>query len=374
MYDGEFDGIIIGGGYNGLTTAGYLAKAGLKILVLERRMSYGGATITEEVTKPGFYHNLHANFIWSYGPPHQDMELHRYGLKMMYGEAERAYLFSDGASLITYTDDPYRTYQNFSQLLPKSDLDAMEDVFHRFLTKVEEEFYAPPKPTEERGQGLPDDDRKLYQEFCDMTGREVLTKLYGSDRLRTWASMNACVRGMPDFAPGTGDFFLRYAASPKLGIVRGGTRQLAHALAAFFHQHGGTILNGYHVEEIVMDGERAVGVKCANGASFRASKFVASGVRSAHHVPGVGGGGQGESGQSWIAARAGSWSSTRRCSGSTPRPTWRRTTPRSIRRTRTGPSRSSWAWTRSPTSTRIGARSSRGSSRPAPAATPAATR
>lgn len=278
MYDGEFDGIIIGGGYNGLTTAGYLAKAGLKVLVLERRMSYGGATITEEVTKPGFYHNLHANFIWSYGPPHQDMELHRYGLKMMYGEAERAYLFSDGASLITYTDDPHRTYQNFSQLLPKADLDTMEDVFHRFLTKVEEEFYAPPKPTEERGQGLPDDDRKLYQEFCDMTGREVLTKLYESDRLRTWASMNACVRGMPDFAPGTGDFFLRYAASPKLGIVRGGTRQLAHALAAFFHQHGGTILNGYHVEEIVMDGERAVGVKCSNGASFRASKFVASGI------------------------------------------------------------------------------------------------
>jgi phytoene dehydrogenase-like protein len=146
MYDGEFDGIIIGGGYNGLTTAGYLAKAGLRILVLERRLSYGGATITEEVTKPGFYHNLHANFIWSYGPPHQDMELARFGLRMMYGEAERAYLFSDGASLITYTDDPYRTYKNFAQLLPKSDLDTLEEVFHRYLTKVEEEFYAPPNP------------------------------------------------------------------------------------------------------------------------------------------------------------------------------------------------------------------------------------
>jgi hypothetical protein len=45
------------------------------MLVLERRMSYGGATITEEVTLPGFYHNLHANFVWSYGPPHQDFDL-----------------------------------------------------------------------------------------------------------------------------------------------------------------------------------------------------------------------------------------------------------------------------------------------------------
>ena len=60
MADGQFDGIIVGGGYNGLTLAGYMARQGLDVLVLERRMSYGGATITEEVTRPGFYHNLHA--------------------------------------------------------------------------------------------------------------------------------------------------------------------------------------------------------------------------------------------------------------------------------------------------------------------------
>ncbi|MDE0369953.1 MAG: NAD(P)-binding protein, partial [bacterium] len=57
MADGTFDGIIIGGGYNGLTLGGYMARQGLRTLVLERRLAYGGATITEEVTKPGFYHN-----------------------------------------------------------------------------------------------------------------------------------------------------------------------------------------------------------------------------------------------------------------------------------------------------------------------------
>jgi phytoene dehydrogenase-like protein len=117
-----------------------------------------------------------------------------------------------------------------------------------------------------------------YQRFCSMTGRQVINELYQSDELKTFISMNACVRGMPDFAPGTGDFFLRYAASPKLSIIRGGTHQLAHALAAFFHAHGGTILNGYHVEEIVVENNRAVGVKCSNGSSFSASKFVASGI------------------------------------------------------------------------------------------------
>ena len=50
MADGTFDGIIVGGGYNGLTLGGYMARQGLRVLVLERRMAYGGATITEEVT------------------------------------------------------------------------------------------------------------------------------------------------------------------------------------------------------------------------------------------------------------------------------------------------------------------------------------
>jgi phytoene dehydrogenase-like protein len=90
--------------------------------------------------------------------------------------------------------------------------------------------------------------------------------------------MNACVRGMPDFAPGTGDFFLRYAASPRLSIVRGGTRQIAHALAAFFHANGGVILNDSHVEQILMEDGRAVGVRTADGRTFRADRFVASAI------------------------------------------------------------------------------------------------
>lgn len=276
--DGEFDGIIIGSGYNGLTLGGYLAKQGLKVLVLERRMHYGGATITEEVIMPGVYHNLHANFIWSYGPPHQDFELHRYGLNMMYSEVERSYLFDDGTSLTTYTDDPYRTYQQFKDVIGKADTDALEEIFYRYLTKVEEEFYAPPKVHEERGAGLPDSDRSEYQRLCAMSGRELMDELFESDKLKTFIAVNACVRGNTDFYPGVGDFFLRYAASPKLGIIRGGTSQLAHSLAAFFHANGGTILNGTHVEKIIVEGGRATGVELADGRQFKATQFVASEV------------------------------------------------------------------------------------------------
>src|SRR5260370_38549095 len=56
----SYAGIIIGAGHHGLVLGSYLAKAGLDILLVERRLEYGGGLSTRGVTKPGFYHNLHS--------------------------------------------------------------------------------------------------------------------------------------------------------------------------------------------------------------------------------------------------------------------------------------------------------------------------
>ncbi len=56
----EYDVLIIGGGPNGLTLGAYLAKAGAKVFLVERRTEVGGGLATEMVTLPGFYHNRHA--------------------------------------------------------------------------------------------------------------------------------------------------------------------------------------------------------------------------------------------------------------------------------------------------------------------------
>ena len=58
--DKTYDGIVIGAGHHGLILGAYLAKAGLDILLVERRLTYGGGLSTREVTLPGFYHNLHS--------------------------------------------------------------------------------------------------------------------------------------------------------------------------------------------------------------------------------------------------------------------------------------------------------------------------
>ena len=73
----DYDGIIIGAGQHGLILASYLAKAGLRILLVERRLNYGGGLSTREVTNPGFYHNLHSinHFHISDTPWFRDLQL-----------------------------------------------------------------------------------------------------------------------------------------------------------------------------------------------------------------------------------------------------------------------------------------------------------
>ena len=79
--DKTYDGIIIGAGQHGLVLGSYLAKAGLEILLVDRRLTYGGGLCTREVTEPGFYHNLHSinHFHISETPWFSDLNLARHG-------------------------------------------------------------------------------------------------------------------------------------------------------------------------------------------------------------------------------------------------------------------------------------------------------
>ncbi len=113
----SYDLIIIGGGHNGLVTAAYLARAGLKVLVLERREVLGGACVTEEVW-PGFKVST-AAYVNSLLRPEiiRDLELKRHGFEMLPRNPSSFTPFPDGRSLLLGPDKAltHREISKFSR-------------------------------------------------------------------------------------------------------------------------------------------------------------------------------------------------------------------------------------------------------------------
>src|SRR5512145_2685572 len=99
-----YDLIVVGGGINGLTTAAYLAKAGAKVLVVERRHETGGGLVTEEFSR--FRFNLHAIYMMmlDVAPPYADLGLEADGCVYIRPEAELSLLMKGGRSLTLYSD------------------------------------------------------------------------------------------------------------------------------------------------------------------------------------------------------------------------------------------------------------------------------
>src|SRR5690348_2307098 len=97
-----YDGIVIGAGQHGLILSAYLAKAGLKIALVERRMQYGGGLMTDERTLPGFKHNLHSinHFSITSTPWFTDLDLDERGVEYIEPRYEFAQPHADGTALV----------------------------------------------------------------------------------------------------------------------------------------------------------------------------------------------------------------------------------------------------------------------------------
>jgi phytoene dehydrogenase-like protein len=143
MRELEFDGIIIGAGPNGLTTAGYLAKAGLKVAVLERRYEIGGGLATENLLLPGMLVDSHAiyHMMVEYAPPLRDFELEkRYDLQWIYPDVQVVMPFQDGTYLTLYKDTE-RSAQSIAKF-SKKDAESFRN-FVKWSDEAMDIFLAP---------------------------------------------------------------------------------------------------------------------------------------------------------------------------------------------------------------------------------------
>lgn len=281
-----YDGIIIGSGQHGLILGSYLARAGLKILLLERRLIYGGGLSTTQVTKPGFYHHMHSvnHFNITQTPWYKDLGLAT-RVKYVTPRYDFAQPHRDGTALVfsRYIDETCDSIGYFS----KKDAQTYREWNKRADLISEHIFwperYSEPLPEAERDELL--SQSQIGRDFLEIINRQPLTavnelfenelvkllllfkiSLFGTvlyDQVSTRSPMGALVRGF--------DLKANYQ------VAIGGSVALARGLMEVFIKAGGEFRAAAHVSRIIVDGGKATGVELADGTVIR-SRFVASTV------------------------------------------------------------------------------------------------
>jgi len=281
----EYDGIILGAGPNGLTVAAYLAKAGLKILLLEKRFEAGGGLATEQVTLPGFLHNTHAVYMpmVDYAPPLKDFEDYLskdYDLEFVFPELVMAMPFADGSSLCLY-QDVEKTCDSIAQF-SKKDAETYRRVQDRFRV-LTEDFLGPAtyemaKPAFEQMVRLQTTDvGREIGEWTEKTPRAIVEELFEDDRVRTMFLYLSCMWGLHYDLEGVSYLVpLMFNRATNYRLVVGGSHHLAHLFTKVLYRHGGMIISPVQVKRIVIENGAATGVELQDGTLYRARKFVAS--------------------------------------------------------------------------------------------------
>jgi len=279
----KYDGIIIGAGPNGLTVGAYLAKAGFKILLLDRRYEMGGGLATELVTVPGFLHDTHAIFhlMVEYAPPLKDLGLEEnYDLQWIYPSVQVAMVFLDGSSIILYQDIE-KSCESIRKISPK-DADAYKK-FAEQASLVMDTFLAP--ATYHEAIPLLEQVAKMEKmeitrwidELTGVSPKDIVDGIFENDKVRALFLSLATMWGLEYDLEGVGYLVpLMIDRATHNRLCRGGSHHLAHLMSKVIYEHGGMILASTEIKRIIIENGEAKGVELANGTVIEANKFVAS--------------------------------------------------------------------------------------------------
>lgn len=280
-----YDAIVIGAGHNGLITAGYLGRAGKKVLVVEARDVVGGACTSEELI-PGATWSSCA-FIASLLRPEiiADLELERYGLEMYQTEANEVSIFPDGSHLFVWKDmdKTLKEIEKFS----KSDAGAFLDFGLRVkkFASILTPFLMSPAPSRSQvlaafeAAGAED----LFNEMVLLSTKDLLDRYFENEHIKglfTFFGMIS-VWGGPS-TPGTGYVYGHHSVGEfkgtlgQWGFVKGGMGGITQAMARSAEAHGAKIRLKSPVREVVLDRGRATGVRLASGEVLSARTVISN--------------------------------------------------------------------------------------------------
>jgi len=294
----QYDAIIVGGGHNGLACAAYLAKAGRRTLVLERRHVLGGAAVTEEI-HPGFKYTV-CSYVVSLLRPEviQELELARHGLHITPLDSAFAPM-ENGDYFATYSD-PDSARQ---ELRRHSARDA--EMAPKFSQLMYEMAFAvkpilgvvPPDPSRpglrglrtlrDLGRHVKSLGRRRFHDLTKlmtMSASDLLDEWFETDIVKSLYALNGIIGTMlGPKSPGTAYVLLHHymgeldGAFTAWGCQKGGTGGVSEAIASAARSHGAEIRVEAPVAKVLVKDGRATGVVLEGGEEIFA-KTVVSGA------------------------------------------------------------------------------------------------
>ena len=292
----HYDAIVIGAGHNGLANAAYLAKAGLKVLVVEKNDYIGGAAVTREMHDGWFYSSCSYVCSMMRQAIHRDLDLTSHGLMLV------PYLgtvnFGDGDErLFAYQDEGAA----YNELMRHSPHDA--DAMHRFQTDLTRYsqlirktlMRTPPEPTSMRPRDIMEflwlarqfwglGEKQLYEyvRFFTMSAAEFLEDYFENELIKgAMASPGIIGTALGVYSPGSAYILLHHVMGDvdgnigAWGLARGGMGAISKALASSFQSFGGEIRTEAGVQQVLVRNGRASGVVLENGDELT-SRIVVS--------------------------------------------------------------------------------------------------
>lgn len=288
----SYDAVIIGAGHNGLVAGIYLAKAGWKVLVLERNSVAGGAVRTSEVTLPGFRHDLYAtnlNLFANSGFYREfKSDLQHFGFEFVKANHAFSSVYPGNDYLVVSTDldSTLEGIKRFSIYDAQGWLNLLEQ-FERNAPYLFPLLDAP-MPSWKTAAGVCKGARACGLEWLLETlqllvssPRDFLDSYFESEEVKSLvAAWGMHVDFPPDMAGGALMCYLESMADQRSGIVIGksGADNLIIALTGLLESLGGEIRFQSEADGVEISDDRACGVKLKNGEVINASKAVIANV------------------------------------------------------------------------------------------------
>src|SRR6516162_10873723 len=293
----NYDVVVIGGGHNGLVHAAYLARAGKKVLVCERRNVLGGAAVTEEIF-PGFKFSV-ASYVVSLLRPEiiRDLDLARHGMEIL--PLDGTFTPMPNGDYLWRVNDHAKTHQEIAR---HSRLDAEAyDEYGKAMVEMGR-FVKPilsmtaPDPTSlalkglrdllsiaRRFQRLPPEDKYNQVQLMTMSAADFLEQWFETDVLKATMSASGIIGTFLGVrSPGTAYVLLHHymgeidGAFRSWGFARGGTGAISNAIGAAAREAGVEIRTKAPIAHVKIKNGRVTGVVLESGEEIDADLVSSS--------------------------------------------------------------------------------------------------